>query len=198
MNNENPEQNASPKADTPIFSERRSEDRRMGDRRKSNDRRVGDRRKGEAHGRGWKGRKYIVSRTTKVLVVVLALCVVALLIDRALLTNRPQIEGPLVKVKVSNSSEWICAPRDLAYHFATEDVIRRVEQNPKNVFPAKVRNDMIRVQMQTLLTNEEMLLQRVATMSWDSFASLASQVRKGKADATMRDYEDALAKASVQ
>jgi hypothetical protein len=108
-------------------------------------------------------------------------------------------QPPMIQVRIPGAGVWKSKPKDMAYYFASQDVMSNLE---KRALPEKIRNDMLELRIQSLEgpKNKDSLLGRVREMQWNAYQQRAEFTpdEKGEKKPTESDWQLALREAVLE
>jgi hypothetical protein len=167
-------------------------------RRSSEDRRVGERRQED---RDHKRKRLTLMRSGFMLLGGLVLILTTAKLVSAYNNHLDALgpKSPMIQVRIPGAGVWKTKPKDMAYYFASQDVMSNLE---KRSLPEKIRNDQLSLRIQNLEDpkNKDFLLSKVREMPWTAYQQRAEFSAEGKAEKkpTESDWQLALRDAVLE
>lgn len=105
-----------------------------------------------------------------------------------------------VVVKINGIGEWKANRERLAEYFARQEILANMNKENKEPLPPPILNQQISLSADTLLANDEYLLDRVSKMPWSEFEKQAERTKKNgeEQQATADVKRAALRSAAIQ
>ncbi len=103
-----------------------------------------------------------------------------------------QPRPPMIQVRIDGAGVWKSKPKDIAYYFASQDVMSNLEKRPLN---EKIRNDQLSLRIRNLEDpkNKDFLLGRVREMPWTAYQQRAEFIPDGNVEKKPTDSDWQLA-----
>ena len=110
----------------------------------------------------------------------------------------PPPKDKMVVVEIDDFAYWQCSPEILASHFATQDILKTIKQGKEPT--ERVRQDMMRIITNNLITRDDTLLRRVREMPWKEFDGRSVFVKNGDEAEPPEgiDHDEAIKKARMR
>ena len=118
-------------------------------------------------------------------------------------SNPPRIVSSVLAAKPLSSRTrcaWQASRRDLAYFFATNDIVARLAKGAEDVSHEKIRKEKIAIKADQLLKIDAFLLRRVREMPWTDFKKYAQfrPIGSGLSEPTKAQNQQALKSAVIE